>query len=145
MFPMEDYSGLLLTAWCFVYDLKTRVLKYASAGHHPSFLVAPDEAEPQPLWLRGPTIGMLPSATWSVGEATIAPGSRLYIFSDGCFEIIDANGQHGASRTFAASSRPDRRPTSASPAALSGGARRGPPGDPRRRLLSAGRALRLIR
>jgi serine phosphatase RsbU (regulator of sigma subunit) len=92
MFPMEDYSGLLLTAWCFVYDLTTRTLKYCSAGHHPSFLVAPGEAEPAPLWQRGATIGMMPSATWAAGEAVIAPGSRLYIFSDGCFEIIDAKG-----------------------------------------------------
>lgn len=92
MFPMEDYSGMMFTLWAFVYDTARRLLRFCSAGHHPSYLVAPGAAEPAPLWVKAPAVGMLPTRNWAIGEATILPGSRLYIFSDGCFEIVDAHG-----------------------------------------------------
>jgi sigma-B regulation protein RsbU (phosphoserine phosphatase) len=93
MFPMEEHNGLLLTLWYFAYDLPSRQIRFCAAGHHPSFLVSPASAEPVPLWLRGPTIGMLPSGNWAVGRADIPPGSRIYVFSDGAFEIIEASGR----------------------------------------------------
>jgi serine phosphatase RsbU (regulator of sigma subunit) len=92
MFPMEEHGGLMLTAWCFTYDVVARTLRFCSAGHHPALLVVPETPEPEPLWRRGPAIGMLPAPHWEVGEATIAPGSRLYVFSDGAFEIQDETG-----------------------------------------------------
>ncbi|HKT52977.1 MAG TPA: SpoIIE family protein phosphatase [Caulobacteraceae bacterium] len=92
MFPMEDYDGMMFTAWVFVYEAVSRLLKFCSAGHHPSYLVAPGKADAAPLWRKAPTVGMLPTRNWTVGEATIEPGSRLYVFSDGCFEVVDAKG-----------------------------------------------------
>lgn len=92
-FPMEAHNELILTLWYFAFDLASRVLRYCAAGHHPSFLVSPDAPEPVPLWCRSPAIGMLPRANWGVGSAVIPPGSRLYIFSDGAFEIDGANGE----------------------------------------------------
>jgi sigma-B regulation protein RsbU (phosphoserine phosphatase) len=93
MFPMEEHNGLLFTLWYFVYDLPSRHIRFCAAGHHPSFLVSPASVEPVPLWLRGPTIGMLPSGNWAVGRAEVPPGSRVYVFSDGAFEIIEASGR----------------------------------------------------
>jgi len=93
VFPMEEHNGLMLTLWYFSYHLPTRALRFCSAGHHPSFLVAQPGAEPVPLWLKAPAIGMLPFGTWSVGRAEIPPGARLYVFSDGAFEIVASNGQ----------------------------------------------------
>ncbi len=93
MFPMEAHGGLMFTLWYFVYNTAERMLRYSAAGHHPSFLLAPEESEPVPLWLRAPSIGMLPARAWPAGEARISPGSRLYVFSDGAFEIFDAEGE----------------------------------------------------
>lgn len=90
-FPMEEHNGLLLTLWYFVHHLPTRRLRYASAGHHPSFL-QPPHSPAEPLTQRGPTIGMLPFGRWQIGETTPPPGSRLTIFSDGAFEILPATG-----------------------------------------------------
>jgi serine phosphatase RsbU (regulator of sigma subunit) len=92
MFPMEEHGGLMFTLWCFVYHLDERTLDFCAAGHHPSFLSASDASEPQPLWLRAPTVGMLPARSWPTERIRIPPGSRLYIFSDGAFEIVDAGG-----------------------------------------------------
>jgi serine phosphatase RsbU (regulator of sigma subunit) len=36
---------------------------------------------------------MLPAPHWEVGAVQIEPGSRMYIFSDGAFEILDESGQ----------------------------------------------------
>jgi serine phosphatase RsbU (regulator of sigma subunit) len=96
VFPMEEHNGLMLTLWYFSYHLPTRRLRFCSAGHHPSFLVSADAPEPAPLWLRSPAIGMLPRGKWTVGEAEISAGSRLYVFSDGAFEIVPANGPQWA-------------------------------------------------
>jgi serine phosphatase RsbU (regulator of sigma subunit) len=93
MFPMEEHGGLMLTLWCFTYDVAARTLRFCSAGHHPAFLVAPEAPEPAPVWRRGPSIGMLPAPHWEVGAVQIEPGSRLYIFSDGAFEILDETGR----------------------------------------------------
>jgi len=93
MFPMEEHGGLLLTLWCFTYDVESRTLRFCSAGHHPALLVAPAIPEPAPIWRRGPSIGMLPAPHWEVGAVLIEPGSRLYIFSDGAFEILDQSGR----------------------------------------------------
>ncbi|MDE2583551.1 MAG: SpoIIE family protein phosphatase [Rhodospirillales bacterium] len=92
VFPMEEHNGLMLTVWYFVYDIPTRCLRFCAAGHHPSFLRAPGAGSAEALWCRGPAIGMLPRGTWAVGTATVAPGSRLHVFSDGAFEIVPANG-----------------------------------------------------
>jgi serine phosphatase RsbU (regulator of sigma subunit) len=93
VFPMEEHNGLMLTLWYFAYDLPSRVIRFCAAGHHPSFLTAPGAAEPVPLWLRAPAIGMLPRPNFGVGRAEIPPGSRLYVFSDGAFEIVAATGE----------------------------------------------------
>jgi serine phosphatase RsbU (regulator of sigma subunit) len=93
VFPMEEHNGLMLTMWYFAYHLPSRVLRFCAAGHHPSFLVGAPGAEPLPLWMKAPAIGMLPFGNWAVGRAEIGPGARLYVFSDGAFEIVAANGQ----------------------------------------------------
>jgi serine phosphatase RsbU (regulator of sigma subunit) len=93
MFPMEEHGGLMLTLWCFTYDVEARTLRFCSAGHHPALLVGPQTPDPEPVWRRGPAIGMLPAPSWDVGAVQIEPGSRLYIFSDGAFEILDETGR----------------------------------------------------
>lgn len=92
VFPMEEHNGLMFTLWYFVYHLGERRLRFCAAGHHPSFLAAPG-AEPLPLWLKAPALGMLPRGAWPAGRAEVAPGSRLYLFSDGAFEIVAATGE----------------------------------------------------
>jgi serine phosphatase RsbU (regulator of sigma subunit) len=93
VFPMEEHNGLMFTIWYFVYHLPTRTLRFCAAGHHPSYLGSSSLMEPLPLWLRSPAIGMLPKGIWAVGRAEIPPGSRLYVFSDGAFEIVAASGE----------------------------------------------------
>jgi serine phosphatase RsbU (regulator of sigma subunit) len=92
MFPMEQHGGLILTLWYFVFDMNSRVLRYCAAGHHPALLVSSASPVPEAVWMKAPTIGMLPPRAWPSGEVLVPVGGRLYVFSDGVFEIEQPDG-----------------------------------------------------
>lgn len=92
-FPMEKHGGLYLTAWYGVYDRRDRRLVFASAGHPPPLLRAPGAGEPERLRLRNPGIGLAPALAYRTEERTLVPGSRLYLFSDGVFELRTSEGE----------------------------------------------------
>jgi serine phosphatase RsbU (regulator of sigma subunit) len=95
MFPMEEHGGMMFTLWYLVYDVASRTMRFCSAGHHPAYLIAAESPEPAPVWLRSPAVGMLPRRDWPAGEIAIKPNSRLYVFSDGAFEIERPDGTQG--------------------------------------------------
>ena len=84
-FQMSRHDGMYFTVWYGVYDRRTRELAWAGGGHPPAFL------------LRGDEFHSLDSTTFMVGamdeydaptmRRTLAPGDRLYLFSDGVFEL----------------------------------------------------------
>ena len=92
MFQMDDHGGLLFTLWYGVFDRVSQSLHYASAGHHPAYLVDGARSELLPLQTRNTIIGALPDATFHAATAPLLPGSTLYVFSDGVFEIETADG-----------------------------------------------------
>ncbi len=80
--------------WYFVYDLSTRMLHdTAPPGTTPPTWSGPDDPEPAPLWVRAPSIRMMPDRARSSAETRVAPGRRLYVFSDGAFGVVDAAGE----------------------------------------------------
>jgi serine phosphatase RsbU (regulator of sigma subunit) len=92
MFRMETHGDLYLTVWYGVYDVETHTIAYASAGHHAAFLVGQAREEAVPLSTRNCAIGVAEQTKYSTAVATVAPGSMLYVFSDGVFEIVDKSG-----------------------------------------------------
>jgi sigma-B regulation protein RsbU (phosphoserine phosphatase) len=76
-----------------VYDKKERRLSYASAGHHPSFLVSEDRSQVLPLKTPGPLIGVMDEFQLSSAAIDVPEGASLHLFSDGVFEVDDAKGQ----------------------------------------------------
>jgi serine phosphatase RsbU (regulator of sigma subunit) len=87
-FSMDSHGGLFFTMWYGVYDARDRTLRYASAGHHPAFLVSSERQAPQPLGMSALMIGAFGGYEYKVAQATVPPGSRVYVFSDGVFEIV---------------------------------------------------------
>jgi len=92
MFQMRSHGGLYLTIWYGVYDLSTRSLSYCSAGHHPSFLVPPERGQAVPLRLPNLALGITQGARFRSESVDVPPGSSLYMFSDGVFEIDRPDG-----------------------------------------------------
>lgn len=93
LFQMNTHGGLLLTLWYGVYDLDTRTLRYCSAGHHPSYLVPEARDKSIPLTTRNIVIGATPTFEFESATVEVPPGSRLYVFSDGVFEIEAKDGE----------------------------------------------------
>ncbi len=93
MFQMASHGGLFLTLWYGVYDLETRTLAYCSAGHHPSYLVPVACECPIALKTHNPVIGAMTAFPFESASVEVPPGSRLYVFSDGIFEIEAKDGR----------------------------------------------------
>jgi serine phosphatase RsbU (regulator of sigma subunit) len=92
-FPMDAHAGMYFTAWGGVFDRHTRELRFASAGHHPAFLVDAGRRTMQPLATRNPMVGAMRPDRFVEGRVTVAPGSRLHLFSDGVFEVKSRDGR----------------------------------------------------
>jgi serine phosphatase RsbU (regulator of sigma subunit) len=92
MFPMEDHAGMYFTLWYGIYDTEARQLHYASAGHHPAFLVSADRGRALALRTRCGLIGADPATRYVAASADVPLGSSLYLFSDGVFEFVTRDG-----------------------------------------------------
>jgi serine phosphatase RsbU (regulator of sigma subunit) len=93
MFPMEQHNNLFFTMWYGVYDIADRAVSFATAGHHPAYLLAPAAAQSMPLGTRNPSIGISADREVVASRAAVEPGSSLFLFSDGVFEITDHAGR----------------------------------------------------
>ena len=93
LFQMSTHGGMYLTLWYGVYDMETRVLQYCSAGHHPSYLIAEPRDRAIPLKTPNIVIGATAAFDFASGSVEVPRGARLYVFSDGIFEIETKDGE----------------------------------------------------
>jgi phosphoserine phosphatase RsbU/P len=99
IFQMGIQGDDYFTMWYGVYSRADQTLTYASAGHPPALLVEPNHTVQQ-LNMGGIAIGLMPDTTYEQGSCPIKAESRLYVFSDGVYEINQANGQLWEFRAF---------------------------------------------
>ncbi len=92
MFQMDRHAEMYFTMWYGVYDTDSRRLRFASAGHHAGYLLLADRSQAIALRTRNGLIGALPGKTYVSDTVTVPPGSSLYLFSDGVFEIVTNDG-----------------------------------------------------
>jgi serine phosphatase RsbU (regulator of sigma subunit) len=93
MFQMDRHGNMLLSLWYGVCDLGSRTLTFTSAGHHAGYLVEPGREGAVPLDVSNVLIGMMPGFEYRSARVEVPPGSSLYLFSDGVFEIETGNGR----------------------------------------------------
>jgi phosphoserine phosphatase RsbU/P len=95
VFPMENHKEMYFTIWYGVYNRVSHVLTYASGGHPPALLIqdAPGQAS-KIRELRTPNliIGGLADIEFDRDEIEIKGPARLYVFSDGVYEITNEDG-----------------------------------------------------
>ncbi len=94
-FPMESQNNLYFTIWYGVIDQPTRRLRYSSGGHPPAILLTgpdPGGAQVEKLKAAGTPMGTFPDSTYGVQETTLQAFNRLYVFSDGAYEIVRPDG-----------------------------------------------------
>ncbi|MEX1039003.1 MAG: PP2C family protein-serine/threonine phosphatase [Pirellulaceae bacterium] len=91
-FTMDKHDNKLFTIWYGVYHLPSRTLTWAGGGHPPTLVYSPGEKSPIPLDSQGPLMGMIPWDDFAEDYRVIEPGSILYLYSDGVFEIHKQGG-----------------------------------------------------
>ena len=91
-FPMERQNDMFFTVWYGVFDRGTRTLRWAGGGHPPALLVSAVSQAPQRLDSDGPLIGAVEGLEFGSSEAQIPPGGRVFVYSDGAFEISRPDG-----------------------------------------------------
>jgi sigma-B regulation protein RsbU (phosphoserine phosphatase) len=89
-FQMDQQNGLFFTIWYGVYHKPTRRIDYAGGGHPPVLLIngpSADRAALEALESNGPMIGAVPDLEYQGGSVSLDAFAKLYLYSDGVYEI----------------------------------------------------------
>ena len=105
----SNESGMFLTLFLGVLDLATGRLRYCNAGHdHPVLLGDTVDALPA---LANVPVGVFDDFTYQAQEAAIAPGTTLFLYTDGVTEAMDSGRrQYGRNRLYQTLSACSREP-----------------------------------
>ena len=90
-FPMEKQNNLYFTIWYGVLNRSTKELKFASAGHPPALLISAAGAITD-LITPNMFIGGMEGMIYTSGSTAIEFPARLYVFSDGAYEVENREG-----------------------------------------------------
>ena len=89
----NNESGMFVTAWMGILDLTTGNLKYANAGHNPP-LIKRANGDFEYLKTRaGFVLAGMEGVRYRVGELTLSPGDRMFLYTDGVPEATNAENQ----------------------------------------------------
>ncbi len=88
LLPAELFASMVLLRW----DLKKRLLEYASAGHEPGWLVSAD-GQPRAIQATGMLLGVEEDATWETLTFSVKAGDRLLLVTDGVTEALSPRAE----------------------------------------------------
>ena len=94
-FQMDRHNDMYFTMWYGVFDKQNRRLTYANGGHPPAVLIAgttEESAVPVRLSKPGTIIGAFPDTKFNSEAMDLPEFSRLYVFSDGIYEVAPPDG-----------------------------------------------------
>jgi len=91
-FRADPETGRFFTMLYGVLDVKSREFIYVTAGHPPPLRVNMRGAEICPA-ARGLPIGVLDDFEFEEAKVQLAPGDRLFLYTDGAFEATNASDQ----------------------------------------------------
>jgi sigma-B regulation protein RsbU (phosphoserine phosphatase) len=94
-FQMDQQNGLFFTIWYGIYHKTTRRLDYSGGGHPPALLITgPAAAESQTLTLdsAGAMVGAIGDLEYRTSSCQVGDFGRLFLYSDGVYEIEQTNG-----------------------------------------------------
>jgi sigma-B regulation protein RsbU (phosphoserine phosphatase) len=118
IFQMERQNEKYFTIWYGVYHKGENTLTWGNAGHPPALLLQGDGGPPVQMPALDPWIGMLPPGMdFTTKVETLGPKPRLFLYSDGCYEVELPSGSMWAFEEFVdyvdAQSRRDGSPLDA--------------------------------
>jgi len=92
LFQADEFSGLYFTMLYGVLHLPTGRLDYVSGGH-PALVRVPAGGTPEFHPVEGFPIAFVPDVEYEQHTLQLAPGDRIYLYSDGVTEAMDKDRQ----------------------------------------------------
>ena len=92
VFEMERHNNMYFTMWFGVYNRQSKQLRFASGGHPPALLFKAGETDPQRLVTPALPVGTMPGLEFKEGTVQIDADDRLYVYSDGVYEVRYEDG-----------------------------------------------------
>jgi serine phosphatase RsbU (regulator of sigma subunit) len=90
--PMERYGEMYFTLWYGVYRPKEKTLTFACGGHPPPLFFEPQVKHQIDLLGADPPIGIMRDLEYQEMAMTLPYGGRIYLYSDGVYEITTKSG-----------------------------------------------------
>jgi sigma-B regulation protein RsbU (phosphoserine phosphatase) len=97
----ENEAHMFVSLFCAVIHVPSGECCYANGGHQPPVLVRRGKAEFLPK-VRGALVGVMPGISFTEGRFTLEEGDRLFLYTDGVTEAMDASSAlYGEARMLA--------------------------------------------
>jgi len=94
VFKKDDHQSLYFCLWYGIYNKTTRTLSYASGGSPPACIIRAQNPEQVEELVTGDLVlGAVEDYVYDTNTLTINPGDKLYIYSDGLYEICKPNNK----------------------------------------------------
>lgn len=106
-FPMTRHNGMFFTIWYGVFDRRDRSLLWSGGGHPPALVWRAGAITR--LESQGLMIGVVPELDNPNDRTQLEAGDRLFLYSDGCFELPVPEGGVWGLEKFIASLVPEVR------------------------------------
>ena len=87
-----DTHNMYFTMWYGVYNRRTRKLAFSSGGHPPALLFSGPSSAATQLQTKNLVVGGMPGIQYTQDSVEIKPASRLFLYSDGVYEITKPDG-----------------------------------------------------
>ena len=92
MFEDLDNADYFITLFYLQYDITTRQLSYANAGHPPVLVLSPLQSEYKQLDAEGMILGVRKNVIFEEKTTTISKGDLILLYTDGLTEAENPAG-----------------------------------------------------
>ena len=89
----NNESGMFVTAWMGILDLTTGNVQFANAGHNPPLIKRADGSFEYLKTRAGFVLAGMEGVRYRVGELTLNPGDRLFLYTDGVPEATNVDNK----------------------------------------------------
>ena len=89
----NNESGMFVTAWMGILDIKTGILQFANAGHNPPLLKRANGDFEYLKTRAGFVLAGMEGIRYRAGELTLCRGDRLFLYTDGVTEATNTDNK----------------------------------------------------
>ena len=86
-------AEMFVTAWVGLLDPATGTVEYVNAGHNRPFVRRADGSVEKVCGKGGPFLGLFEGVGYQTHRLALEPGDRLFLYTDGITEAMDAHGR----------------------------------------------------